>query len=263
MMSILQVRHTVGTVFLFLGLLAGTSCGSANSGNSEILIFAATSLTNALDEAIAAYEARNTVQVLVSYGGSQTLAQQIATGAPADIFISAGRFPVDFLEEREVGMLNKTDLLSNRLVLVTEKNGPNLNDLLDLTSDKVGRVAMAAPDLAPAGGYAKESLVNLGLWDELQSKMAFGADVRATMAYVESGNADVAFVYQTDAAIAGGLEVIDVVPIDSYSKIAYPAVLLSGGDNPAAATEFFDFLNGEEALRILVNHGFSILEGGK
>ena len=97
------------------------------------------------------------------------------------------------------------------------------------------------------------------LWEELQRKIVFGADVRAAMAYVESGNADLAFVYQTDATVAAGLDVIDVVPADSYSRIVYPALLLNGSSD--AANEFFEFLGGDEASAIFAARGFSVPEG--
>lgn len=244
-------------MFISAGCGAG---GGPGAGDKDVLVFSATSLTDALDEIISEFEATGGGEVLVSYGGSQTLAQQIANGAPADIFISAGRFPVDFLDDREVESQKREDLLSNRLVLVVGRGRPEIKDLAELESDEVGRVALAAPDLAPAGGYAKESLVSLGLWDALQRKMVFGADVRATMAYVESGNADVAFVYRTDAAIAGGLEVIDVVPVDSYPQIVYPALLMNGASN--TAVEFFRFLSGERASAIFDARGFIVLDEG-
>ena len=246
------------SLFIFI---AGVACGSGKAGDDEVLVFAAISLTTALEDIIEGFEAKYDVDVLVSYGGSQTLAQQISSGAPADVFLSAGEFPVAFLERKQVELTNRVDLLSNRLVLVADTDGPKVDSMQQLVLEDIGRVALASPDFAPAGDYARESLVNLGLWDELQRKMIFGADVRAAMAYVESGNADVALVYQTDAAVAVGLTVIDIVPTESYSAIVYPGVLLMGGRNPVAGARFLKYLMGETASGIFAAHGFTPLLG--
>ena len=252
------------SAFLLLVLIAaGFACGAGNRSSERVLVFAATSLTDALDLTIADFESQSDSTVLVSYGGSQSLAQQIVSGAPADIFISAGKFPVEFMEERQVGIRNKTELLSNKLVLVTRDSSFAFSDLTELTSDSIMRLAIANPDLAPAGAYSRESLINLGLWGALQAKMVFGADVRATLAYVESGNADVAFVYHTDATISEGLTVIDAVPTDSYSQIVYPALLLDRGENSnnneGAADAFFAFLSSNESSSRFQASGFTIL----
>lgn len=242
-------------------IFLGVTCNSNDADGGEILVFAATSLTDALDEVISDYEAANSVDVLVSYGGSQALAQQIDAGAPADVFISAGQFPVDFLKSRQINLIRRTDLLSNELVLVARRGNIDIAGLEDLTSEAIRRVALASPDLAPAGLYAREALVNLGLWDSLQRKLIFGADVRAAMAYVETGNADVAFVYQTDTAISSSLEVIDIVPVASYSRIIYPAVLLPGGGSAGSAQDFFGFLSSDKASSAFDAHGFTVLPG--
>lgn len=248
---------------LVVANVAGVACGSRQAGDdNEILVFAAISLTNALEEVISGFEADDDVDILVSYGGSQALAQQISSGAPADVFLSAGAFPVDFLERKQVEVTDRVDLVSNRLVLVVDPDGPKVDHMPQLASDDIGRVALASPDLAPAGAYARDSLKNLGLWDELQHKMIFGADVRAAMAYVESGNADVALVYQTDASAAAGLKVVDIVPADSYPTIVYPGVLLKGGKNPISGARFLKYLQGEAASDIFAAHGFTPLLDG-
>jgi molybdate transport system substrate-binding protein len=256
--------NNLSAFFMLILIVTGVACGSGDHSNENVLVFAATSLTDALDQTIADFEAQTDSTILVSYGGSQSLAQQIVSGAPADIFISAGKFPVEFLEVRQVAIRSKTDLLSNKLVLVTEGRHA-ISDLSELTSDSIKRLAIANPDLAPAGAYSRESLVNLGLWDDLQTKMVFGADVRATMAYVESGNADVAFVYQTDTTISKGLTMVDAVPTDSYSQIVYPILLLERGENnktEGTADGFFNFLSGNKASGRFQASGFTILSSG-
>ena len=233
------------------GALVGCSLGS---DQDDVLVFAATSLTDALEEVRRAYEERVEVSVSVSYGGSQMLAQQIAQGAPADLFISAGEFPVRFLVDRGLVETPETAIVSNTLVVVT-RPGVELESMEQLRTDMVQRIGIAAPDLAPAGAYAREALNNLGLWTVLRPKLVIGADVRVTLAYLESGNVDVALVYRTDAE-ASNLIVRDIVPPGTYSQVVYPAIIVRGSERIGEAGDFLAFLRTEAASAIFSRHGF-------
>ncbi len=249
--SLLRNGLTVAIVVL------ATSCVGGSGDSDEVLVFAAASLGNVLEEVIEEFESRSDVTVLVSYGGSQALAQQIASGAPADVFISAGEQPMHFLETRAVLDSPTVDLLLNRLVVaVRSKDQLEVDSLADLATDRIGRIAVADPDLAPAGSYARESLTALGLWETVEPKLVFGGDVRTALAFVETGNADVAIVYVTDARAAPGIEALDIVPSEAYSPIRYPAALLSDPVGPTAGEQFVDFLLREEASDIFRRHGF-------
>ena len=242
---------------LFMGFLA---CTDRSGERSEVLVFAAVSLTDALAEIGRAFEERADIGVTFSYGGSQMLAQQIASGAPADIFIAAGEFPVKTLAEKGMTEPEVINLLGNRLVLVTRSDELELESVEQLSTDTVERIAVASPELAPAGRYARESLTHLGLWDGLQGKLVLGADVRVTLAYLESGNVDVAVVYRTDALIADDVGVLDIVPPDSYSRIVYPAVVIRGSAHKTDAGQFIEFLRSEAAAEVFRKHGFDPLE---
>ena len=241
------------TVALIMVLLA---CSEQPRGRVELLVFAATSLTDALEEIGLAFEEEGQVQVFFNYGGSQHLAQQIASGAPADLFIAAGEPPMAFLAKEGFIEGEPVNILSNKLVVVARSGGVQLDSLAQLQSPAVQRVAIAAPDLAPAGWYARSSLKRLGLWDGLQGKLVMGADVRVTLAYVEAGNVDVGLVYQTDAMIATGLEVLDIVPPDSYPPVVYPAAVVQGADESSEARRFLGFLQSDRAIAIFRKHGF-------
>ena len=242
---------------LLLGVLV--ACSSEGSERHKLLVFAAASMTDVLTDIGRAYEESDGTRVAFSFGGSQTLAQQIASGAPADLFISAGEFPAQFLAEKDLIEAGPVDLLSNKLVVVVHAEGVSVETMDELSTDKVDRLAVADPDLAPAGRYARESLMRLGLWDDLEGKVVIGADVRVTLAYVETGNVDVAIVYKTDARVASNVKVLDIVPLDSYSKVVYPAVVVRYSDEKARAAEFLDFLGGETATNIFQRHGFEPL----
>ena len=243
---------------LMLGLLISltVACSSKNSEDQRILVFAAASLTNALNEVTTAFEEESGVEASVNYAGSQSLAQQIASGAPADLIISAGPSPIEFLIEKELLDSEPEAVLSNRLVVVTRQGMSEISLISQLGDDSVESVAIASPKLAPAGQYAQDSLTQLGLWADIQSKLITAPDVRATLAYVEAGNVDVAIVYSTDAATAGNVQVLDIVPPGSYLPIVYPAAAVKGSDNIATANEFIAFLKSEEARSIFRRHGF-------
>ena len=242
-----------------MGLLMGVLIGcSSPADDSEILVFAAASLVDALTEIEREFEAQSDTSVAFSFGGSQTLAQQIASGAPADLFIAAGEFPIEFLVERELLDQDVANLLANKLVVVIRSGGVQIDSMEQLAT--VERIAIADPDLAPAGRYARESLTRLGLWDAIQKKLVIGVNARATLAYVESGNVDAALVYQTDAAIAGDVQALDIVPPESHSAIVYPAAIIKRSEHKVEAREFLEFMRSQLARSIFLKHGFRPLE---
>lgn len=234
-------------------LLAGCSDGE-DGGRKELLVFAATSLTDAMDEAVALYERENEVDVQISYAASQALAQQIASGAPASVFVSAGAPPVAFLRDR--GLVGAEDnLLTNKLVVVTNRSLGEHSPVA-LTSPDVERIAIAAPDIAPAGAYGREALKSAGLWESLQPKIVTAPDVRAAMAFVEAGNASVGIVYATDAVIARGLDTVDIFAHDSYGPIVYPVVTVASDERNDVADGFVQFLLSTDAGDVFRSHGF-------
>ena len=241
-----------------LWMLAG--CGGRDE-SGKILVFAAASLGDALVQVQEAYETRTGDSVDFSFGPSQMLAQQIASGAPADMLISAGQSPVRFLVERKAIEAAEAELLTNRLVVaVRSDRGLRLESVDELATSLVDRLAVADPDLAPAGSYARESLTQLGVWENVQPKLVFGADVRATLAYVESGNADAALVYLTDARAGRNVEALDIVPIESYNAIVYPVAIVERSENQEAALAFLRFLQSATSMDIFRRHGFEPAE---
>ena len=243
----------MAAVLLAVALVVGCSGGSGGD-REELLVFAATSLTDAFDEAVAVYEREHEVDVQTSYAASQALAQQIASGAPASVFVSAGAPPVAFLRERGF-VESEAELLTNKLVVVTNRTLEEGSPAA-LTSSNIERIAIAAPDIAPAGAYGREALRSAGLWESLQEKIVTAPDVRAAMAFVEAGNASVGIVYATDAVIAKGLETVDIFPHDSYGPIVYPVVTVALDERNEAAADFVQFLTGAAAGEIFRAHGF-------
>lgn len=236
------------------------ACSSSPDADDDLLVFAATSLTDAIAAAAGAYEAEVGASIAISYGPSQALAQQIASGANPDIYIAAGMPPMAFLEEEGlVAADRRVNLLTNSIVVAVPREAPSINSLGQLASSDLKRIAMPDPGIAPAGDYASRALQNLDLWDDFQPRLVYGNDVRAVLAYVQSGSADAAFVYRTDAKIAPDLRVLDIVPAASYPSVIYPAAVVGTTDDADKAQSFLDFLQTQTAAQIFRKHGFTPL----
>lgn len=247
--------------FLMSAILLLSSCSLGRVERDGLLIFAAASLGHVIPDLISEFKDHSNVDVLVSYGGSQALAQQISSGAPADLFISAGSKPIEFLVKRNVLATTPTDLLTNKLVLVLRPVDHNpFYSLDELQKQSIERIAIADPDLAPAGAYALESLKTLGMAESLAPKIIYGQDVRSTVTFVESGNADVAFAYITDVMFVQGLQVLDIIPTESYSKILYQIAIMKKSSNQTNAERFIAFLKDTKASKIFEQNGFSLDE---
>ena len=242
-------------VYMTLCCLLLAACGRGVEQEEQLLVFAAASLQDAL-EAVEA-EVDSEVGIAVSYGGSHMLARQLLAGAPADVFISAGVQPARLLVENGLVDGEAVEVVTNRLVVVTVQGGVVISTMDELAASAVGRLAIANPDLAPAGVYAREALVRLGLWDKVGDKLILGPDVRATLAYVQTGNVDAAIVYESDAASARDVVIYDIVPADSYTPVVYPAVVVSGSDKTDRAMEFVEMLRSDVAGTIFERYGFA------
>lgn len=233
---------------------------------AEITVFAAASLKNALDAIAADWSADTGNTVVISYGGSSTLARQIQEGAPADLFISAAVNWMDILQtENMVVAESRRNLLGNDLVLVAYgadakpvSIGPGF-DLAGLLGD--GKLAMALVDSVPAGQYGKEALTTLGIWDAVASSVAQAENVRAALALVASGEAPYGIVYASDAIAddqaGNALAVIATFPADSHAPIIYPAAVTTAHRPEAAA--LLDFLTSDRAMALFVKQGFTVL----
>lgn len=226
---------------------------------------AASSLTDVMQEMGRRFKETEGVEVRFNFGGSTSLAQQIVKGAPVDVFVSAGPPPMDRLET--LGLLaegSRFDLLTNRLVLAARPTGlvadddPNTLDRL-LGTDADHRIAIADPNLAPAGAYAVEALKDLGYWNGLEGRLIYAPDVRAALAYVQTGNLDFGIVYATDAASAGLVNVSDI-PSDSHLPIVYPAALMENSERREPAKKFLEFLQSAEGASLFEGRGFTPVE---
>jgi molybdate transport system substrate-binding protein len=225
-------------------------------------IFAAASLKNALDAAVAAYEKKTGDTVRVSYAASSALARQIEAGAPADIFISADLKWMDEVQGKNLIQTNsRRNLLGNELVLVAPAASGTKIDLapgVDLMSHlKNGPLAMADPAAVPAGIYGKAALTKLDVWNSVETKVARAQDVRAALRLVARGEAPLGIVYRTDANAEPQVEVAGVFPPDSYPPVTYPAALVTHAKG--RARDLLDFLESPAARPYFEKQGFKVL----
>ena len=228
----------------------------------ELNISAAASLKEVMADLETEYNKSNeNVTLVVNYGSSGSLQQQIEQGAPCDLFISAGQKQMNTLKEKGL-LLDDTikDLVENSLVLV-EANGVDITSFDDLKSDKVKHIAVGEPESVPAGKYADEVLTNTGIKDSVSDKLVFAKDVKEVLAWVASGNADVGFVYLSDALSSDSVKIVENVDeVNAHSSITYPVSVIKDSNNIDEAKKFEDFLFTDAAQKIFEKYGYKSVE---
>lgn len=227
----------------------------------DVVVFAAASLKNALDEVVAGWDGG---AARVSYAGSSALARQIGEGAPADLFISAD---VPWMDHVAAGGLirpgTRRDLLGNSIVLIAHSAVEPIGavasdtDLAGMLGG--GRLAMANVEATPAGRYGKAALESLGLWASVEASVAQAENVRAALALVARGEAPFGIVYATDAAVEDTVTIAAIFPASSHPPIVYPVAVLAESANPAAEA-LADHLTTAAAAAVFEAYGFTVLD---
>lgn len=277
------IKHSQALFFAFCVVLLLAGCGagqqSASSGSSavqnevsgqdsskktetvELTISAAASLTDALKEIQTLYESSHKgIQLNFNFGGSGALEKQIEQGAPSDLFLSASKKNMKSLVDQHLIESNKQKTwLTNELVAVIPADGTtSITSVKDLMQKEVKKVAIGIPESVPAGKYAQEALTNVKLWDVLQDKLVQAKDVRQVLQYVETGNADVGFVYKTDALTSQKAKIAFEVDSKTYSTVEYPIGIIKASKHIQEAESFYEYLQSQESLNIMTKYGFTI-----
>ncbi|MCH7313733.1 molybdate ABC transporter substrate-binding protein [Acinetobacter sp. ANC 3882] len=226
-----------------------------------ITVYAAASLTNAVNELDTLYEQKNKTEVKTSYAGSSTLAKQIEAGAPADVFMSADVQWMDYLQNKQlVTPTDRINLLGNRLVVITPKDRPiqlKMDKNFDPAKAIQGKLCTGDTKSVPVGKYAKQALTSLGWWDKVESKLVETEDVRAALNFVARGECQVGIVYATDAAISKDVVVAGVFPENTHPPIIYPVGLTKKN---ADSIKFYKFLQSGQAKTVFKKYGFTVLQ---
>ena len=224
----------------------------------ELTVSAAASLTNAFPEIGQIFEKQHPeVKVIFNFAASGPLLQQIAQGAPVDVFASADQKTIDQAQEK--GLIvpaSRKNFVSNALVLIVPQDSKvTLTGLQDLTLPAVKRVGVGNPATVPVGRYTQEALTQAGLWETLQPRLIMGESVRQVLDYVSRGEVDAGFVFATDAAIAKD-KVKTVTEVTGHQPIVYPAALVAASQKQALGKEFLNLLVSPEGTAILTKYGF-------
>lgn len=250
----------------WLGAVLGTAAmlgSGAARAESPVLIFAAASLKNALDEATAAWSKETGKAAKVSYAASSALAKQIESGAPADLFFSADVDWMDYVAKAGgIRPQTRANLLRNTLVLIApgaEKVALDLKPGLDLARALGdGRLAVANVEAVPAGKYGRAALETLGAWAGVKDRLAQTENVRAALLLVSRGEAPLGIVYATDAVSDPSVTVVATFPADSHPPVIYPVALTKDSAHPDAAA-LLAYLRSPAARVYFERQGFSVI----
>ena len=242
-----------------IGLAAVLSLGlSAQAQAADLVVSAASSLTNAFKTLAQQYETQHPeTRVVLNFGASDVLMQQIVKGAPADVFASADQEAMDkAVAEKVIKAESRRDFVANQLVLIVPATGTvPVHALADLTRPEVKRVAIGNPASVPVGRYAKRALDAAQLWEPVSAKAVLAQNVRQALDYVSRGEVEAGLVFSTDAAIAADkVKVASPVPLNV--PLTYPIAVTSGTKQPQQAADFVAYVLSPAGQAVLARYGF-------
>jgi molybdate transport system substrate-binding protein len=247
------------TLLVFVsGCGSGTPSATGPSPANELTISAAVSLKKAFNEIADLNEKRTGTKVHFNYGASGALQKQIESGAPADVFASAGAKQMDDLAGKGfIDPSTRKDFARNSLVLIVPAKEPILKSFSDLTNPAVKKIAVGNPKTVPAGQYTEQTLRKLSLLPQIQAKLIFAEDVRQVLDYVVRDEVDAGVVYSSDALSAGEkIKVVARATDESHDPILYPIAVVKESKQQEAAKKFIDLVLSSEGQGILAKHGF-------
>jgi len=263
----LVVRRFCLLAMILLIAAAGHACrGSEPPGSNrdsragrEITVSAAVSLRDAFREISKQYEERTGSKINFNFGASGALQKQIESGAPVDVFASAGIPQMDALATQGlIAPETRRDFARNALVLVVPADstaGPA--SFKDLGGAKVKKLAIGNPKTVPVGQYAEQTLTRLGLWQQLQPRLILAEDVRQTLDYVARGEVDAGIVYASDVRATGNrVRTVATAPADTHDPILYPIAVVKASSRQEAARAFIDAVMSDEGQGVLEKYGF-------
>jgi|HubBroStandDraft_6_1064221.scaffolds.fasta_scaffold290876_2 molybdate transport system substrate-binding protein len=253
------MKTTLRIWLLLTACLFGLQSPAADS-EKAITVFAAASLTNALQDLGDAFTKDTSITVRFSFAASSALARQIENGSRADMFFSADLEWMDYLQARNlIQPATRHDVLGNQLVLIAPadskislKIGPHFALAAALGKS---RLATGDPDSVPVGRYAHEALANLGVWDQVAARLVRADSVRSALAFVDRGEAALGIVYATDAMVDKNVRVVGMFPPDSHKPIIYPVALTTGAGGDAV--KFLAYIRGPAGDLAFKHYGFT------
>ena len=265
-MQSLLFKITKTPYYIILFLLLESSLQAADN---NLLIYAAASTNDIFKEIQNDFAEKININIRISSSSSSTLAKQIRSGAPANIYISASQAWINELNKDKLLDSNYIKpIFKNKLVLIAPINSDikyldniNKETLLNLFNKylKNSRISIADPNHVPAGIYTKEALTKIKLWHYLnRNNMAWGGDVRRTLKFVALGNSPLGIVYYTDAIAEPKVKIIGAFEGDLHTPINYWATIIKKYKNESSI-RLFNFLSSDLAKNLYKNHGFEII----
>ena len=255
------MQRLSGLAILFAALFVVAPSSWAE--DQSLIVFAAASMKNALDDIDAAFTSKTGIKIVPSYAGSSTLARQIEQGAPADVFASADTEWMDYAADKKtIDVATRTNLLGNSIVLIAPRDSKIESvtiargfDLAGLAGD--GKIATGDVKSVPVGKYAKAALEKLDAWQAADGKFAMADNARAALTLVARGEAVLGIVYATDARTEPGVKIVGTFPADSHPAIIYPVAATAHAGS--SANDYLAFLRSTAAKAIFEKYGFRFL----
>jgi molybdate transport system substrate-binding protein len=252
-------KRTIGLLLFLVSICGQLQARPSENKQNEILVSAAVSLKNAFKDIGALFEKRTGVRVRFNLGASGLLQKQIETGAPVDVFASAGASQMDALQAKGLILENsRRDFARNALVLVVpaESSG-SIHSFADLARPEVKRIAIGSPKTVPAGQYARQTLESLKLWDKLQPRLVLAENARQILDYVVRGEAEAGIMYASDVLdVPTQVAIAARAPEKSHSPIVYPIAIVKESSERGNAQRFVDLTLSSEGQAILAKYGF-------
>lgn len=248
-MKTTKLRHIIGMAALLF-------CSSL-SAQERLRIYAASSMTNAVNELVDVYESKSQVKITTVYGGTSSLARQVEQGAPVDIFIAANTKWMNYLVDKNlISSDNVTNIATNELVVIAAE--PVELDVTSASSWTLAlngqRMAIGQTNAVPAGIYAKQSLESLNVWSQLKRQLAPTKNVRIALTLVERKETPLGIVYKTDALSSSNVQVVARLPETSHDAIIYPMAMMN---SEATTVDFTHFVHSKAGQEILKKYGFN------
>ena len=234
---------------------------TSNLTNPELIVSAASSMKNVLEEISSLYLAENPqTKLTYNFGSSGSLQRQIEQGAPVDIFISAASRDMNNLQKQSLLVAEtRQDIVKNQMVLIVNSNNNEIKDIADLAKIDDEKIAIGEPNSVPAGQYAKEILTHFNIWSQVRPQTVYAKDVRQVLNYVATNNIEAGIVYLSDTKNAK-VKIAATVPEQIHSSIVYPAAVVKNSNKPAAAKDFIKFLSTPKAQAVFQQYGFTSVE---
>ena len=249
MSILLAIVALTGSVFL-------SSCAPADETGPVVL--AASSMQEGLTAAADDWAAHGHPRPVLSFASSSAVARQVSEGAPADLVVTSDDRWIEWLAQRDALAGEPVPLVANSLVVVVPASAPGPNSLSQFAAhESAGRLAIGEPESVPAGEFARAALRNMGLWDEVSSRVAPGENVRASLALVERGEAALGIVYASDAAASDRVRIVETIEPAMHPPIIYYAALVSRARHEDTRA-FLDYLVSPRGQRAIVAKGFAL-----